>query len=70
MIEALCRYGLKANHPAILAGVQYLFDTQEADGSWYGRWGVDYLYGTFLALRGLQAAGVGEREATIQRALE
>jgi squalene-hopene/tetraprenyl-beta-curcumene cyclase len=70
VIEALCRYGLKGNDPAVLAGVQYLFNTQEADGSWYGRWGVDYLYGTFLALRGLQAAGVSDREAPIQRALE
>jgi squalene-hopene/tetraprenyl-beta-curcumene cyclase len=70
VIEALSRYGLKGNDPVILAGVQYLFDTQEADGSWYGRWGVDYLYGTFLALRGLQAAGVSDREAPIQRALE
>ena len=43
--------------------------TQEADGSWYGRWGVDYIYGTFLALRGLQAAGESDREAYIQRAL-
>jgi len=69
-IEALCRYGLKPSHPAISKGVQYLFETQEADGSWYGRWGVDYLYGTFLALRGLQAAGVSDREAPVQRALE
>ena len=44
--------------------------TQEADGSWYGRWGVDYIYGTFLALRGLQAAGESDREAYILRAGE
>ncbi len=70
VLEALCRYGLKGNHPAIERGVQYLLASQEADGSWYGRWGVDYLYGTFLALRGLQAAGVNDREAPVQRALE
>ena len=34
----------------------FLLETQERDGSWYGRWGVNYLYGTFLALRGLRAA--------------
>ncbi len=50
--------------------VDYLIRTQEQDGSWYGRWGVDYIYGTFLALRGLQAAGVSDREAYVQRALE
>lgn len=70
VLEALCSYGLTSDHPAIRRGIQYLFDSQEADGSWYGRWGVDYLYGTFLALRGLEAAGVSDREAPIQRALE
>ena len=34
-------------------GVAYLLETQEKDGSWYGRWGVNYIYGTFLAMRGL-----------------
>ena len=33
---------------------------QEPDGSWFGRWGVNYLYGTFLVLRGLEAIGVLE----------
>ena len=70
VLEALCAYGLGQSHPAVQKGVQYLVSHQEADGSWYGRWGVDYIYGTFLALRGLQAAGVSDREAYIQRALE
>jgi squalene-hopene/tetraprenyl-beta-curcumene cyclase len=70
VIEALCRCGLPPSHAAIRRGVEYLFNSQEADGSWYGRWGVDYTYGTFLALRGLQAAGINDREPQIQRALE
>lgn len=70
VIEALCACGVDRNHPAIRRGVAYLLRTQEADGSWYGRWGVDYIYGTFLALRGLAAAGVSDREAEVQRALE
>ena len=37
--------------------LQYLIDTQEADGSWYGRWGVNYIYGTWQVLRGLRAIG-------------
>ena len=40
------------------------------DGSWYGRWGVDYIYGTFLALRGLRAAGESDREVHVLRAGE
>ena len=70
VLEALCAYGLDRSHPAVRRGIEYLVRTQEEDGSWYGRWGVDYVYGTFLALRGLQAAGVSDREAYIQRALE
>ncbi len=70
VVEALCAYGLDGGHPAVRRGVHYLLETQEQDGSWYGRWGVDYVYGTFLALRGLQAAGVSDREAPVQRALE
>ena len=57
VMEGLIASGVQRDHPAIRRGVEYLKRTQEADGSWYGRWGVDYIYGTFLALRGLQAAG-------------
>jgi squalene-hopene/tetraprenyl-beta-curcumene cyclase len=70
VLEALCAWGLDCAHPAVRRAVQYLIRTQEADGSWYGRWGVNYLYGTFLALRGLRAAGQSEREAHILRAAE
>ena len=70
VLEALIACGVQRSHSAVRRGVQYLIRTQEKDGSWYGRWGVDYIYGTFLALRGLQAAGENDREAYIQRALE
>jgi squalene-hopene/tetraprenyl-beta-curcumene cyclase len=70
VLEALCAYGYNRSHPAVEKGVQYLIRSQEEDGSWYGRWGVDYVYGTFLALRGLSAAGVSDREAYVQRGLE
>jgi squalene-hopene/tetraprenyl-beta-curcumene cyclase len=70
VLEALIRMGVDRNHPAIRNGVEYLRRTQEPDGSWYGRWGVNYIYGTFLALRGLRAAGEDDREAYILRAGE
>jgi len=70
VLEGLCAQGVDPSNPAIQKGIDYLIRTQEQDGSWYGRWGVDYIYGTFLALRGLQAAGVNDREAYIQRGLE
>ncbi len=70
VLEALVRRGVPTAHPAVRRGVQYLLRVQEADGSWYGRWGVNYIYGTFLALRGLRAAGLSENEPSIQQALE
>jgi len=70
VLEALCTCGIGRDHPAIRRGVEYLIRTQEQDGSWYGRWGVDYVYGTFLALRGLKAAGEDNREAHVLRAAE
>jgi squalene-hopene/tetraprenyl-beta-curcumene cyclase len=70
VLEALCVCGLDRDHPAVQRGVECLIRTQEQDGSWYGRWGVNYVYGTFLALRGMRAAGESDREAHILRAAE
>ena len=67
VIEALVAHGVDCNHPSIRRAVEYLIHAQEQDGSWYGRWGVDYIYGTFLALRGFQAAGESDREAHVLR---
>lgn len=53
VLEALARRGFRYEHPAIKRGVHYLLGSQEDFGGWYGRWGVNYIYGTFLALRGL-----------------
>jgi squalene-hopene/tetraprenyl-beta-curcumene cyclase len=44
-------------HPSVRCALQYLIDTQDNDGSWYGRWGVNYIYGTWQVLRGLRAIG-------------
>jgi len=70
VLEALAACGLPAGHAAVRRGVEFLKRFQEADGSWYGRWGVNYVYGTFLALRGLQAVGESDREAHVLRAGE
>ena len=52
-LEALAANGFDRNHPACRRAIDYLVRTQERDGSWYGRWGVAYIYGTCFALRGL-----------------
>ncbi|MCU1232298.1 MAG: squalene-hopene cyclase [Candidatus Solibacter sp.] len=63
VVECLSRRGMGA-HDAVRRGVAYLLQTQEKDGSWYGRWGVNYIYGSFLAMRGLAASGApGARDA-------
>jgi squalene-hopene/tetraprenyl-beta-curcumene cyclase len=63
VLEALCRRGIPRDHDAVRRGVTYLLRHQKSDGSWYGRWGVDYIYGTFLALRGLRTAGADAHPA-------
>ena len=50
--------------------IQFVLKEQEPDGSWFGRWGVNYLYGTFLVLRGLEAMGIWNHEPAIQQAAE
>lgn len=69
-LEALAANGFDRNHPACKRAVDYLTRTQLADGSWYGRWGVAFIYGTCFALRGLRAMGEDDHEPHIQRANE
>ncbi|MEO7651256.1 MAG: squalene--hopene cyclase [Bryobacteraceae bacterium] len=70
VMEALAAQGIRHEHPALKRGISFLVRNQEPDGSWYGRWGVAYIYGTCFALRGLQAAGEDDREAHVLRAGE
>jgi squalene-hopene/tetraprenyl-beta-curcumene cyclase len=70
VLEAICRRGPGRRHPSAKRAVEYLRKQQQDDGSWYGRWGVNYIYGTCFALRGLEAAGEDPREAYIIRAGE
>jgi squalene-hopene/tetraprenyl-beta-curcumene cyclase len=70
VLEALCKHGYHDDHPSVRAGVRYLLGCQEEDGSWYGRWGVNYLYGSFLAMRGLKATRDPSAKPAIQRAAQ
>jgi squalene-hopene/tetraprenyl-beta-curcumene cyclase len=70
ILEMLAAYGYDKSYPAVKKAIQFLRDEQEADGSWFGRWGVNYIYGTMLVLRGLQAMGIDEHEPYVQQAAE
>ncbi|GGF90186.1 squalene--hopene cyclase [Paenibacillus abyssi] len=59
--------GLGIKHTFIRRGVDWLTRYQEEDGSWYGRWGICYIYGTWAALTGLQAVGVDGQHTAIQK---
>jgi squalene-hopene/tetraprenyl-beta-curcumene cyclase len=69
-LEALAANGYDRSYSACKRAIEYLTRTQLADGSWYGRWGVAYIYGTCFALRGLRAMGEDDHEPHIQRANE
>lgn len=55
-------------HPRIQLAVDWLCKHQEQNGSWYGRWGVSYIYGTWAAVTGLRAVGVETAHPSIQKA--
>ncbi len=68
VVEMLAREPAVA--PDVLqGGIQWLWDHQEPDGSWFGRWGVNYVYGTGAAVPALVAAGVSPTDARIRRAV-
>ena len=55
VFEMLGKLGHRADHPAIARALEYIWRTQEPEGCWYGRWGVNYIYGTWQVLQGLKA---------------
>lgn len=56
--------------PAIEAAIGYLKNTQQADGSWYGRWGTNYVYGTWSVLSAFEIAREDPHQGYIRRAVE
>jgi squalene-hopene/tetraprenyl-beta-curcumene cyclase len=70
ILETLATYGYTRRDKRVEKAIKFIFDQQEPDGSWFGRWGVNYIYGTFLVLRGLEAIGVWNHEPQIQQAAE
>ncbi len=65
----LAQLGYGREHPAIARGLEFLRREQEDDGSWYGRWGVNYVYGTWSALCAFNACGEDMQAPHIQKAV-
>jgi squalene-hopene/tetraprenyl-beta-curcumene cyclase len=70
VLECLATYGYTLKDQPVRRAVEFIKREQEPDGSWFGRWGVNYIYGTMLVLRGLAAVGVDLNEPCILQASE
>ncbi len=67
VLEMLSRYGYDRRDPRVKRAVDFLRREQEPDGAWFGRWGVNYIYGTWQVLKGLTCIGEDVRSEYIQR---
>jgi squalene-hopene/tetraprenyl-beta-curcumene cyclase len=67
ILEWFGALGLPREHPQIAAALRYLKREQHSDGSWWGRWGVNHIYGTGAVLPALRALGEDMRQGYVQR---
>jgi len=68
ILELLGYENFNLEDPQVRKALEFIRQNQEPDGSWYGRWGVNYIYGTWQVLRGLRALGLDMRQPWILRA--
>jgi squalene-hopene/tetraprenyl-beta-curcumene cyclase len=68
-LAMLAQLGHPPNSPAMRQAMDYLLAEQEPDGAWYGRWGVNYVYGTWSAVTALNAAGLPPHHPAMRRAV-
>ena len=66
----LSQWGFKREHPQVARALKFVKDNQELDGCWFGRWGVNYIYGTFLAMNGLAAMREDMNQEFILKAIK
>jgi squalene-hopene/tetraprenyl-beta-curcumene cyclase len=70
VLECLASYGYTLKDKPVKRAIEFIRKEQEPDGSWFGRWGVNYLYGTCCVLRGLDAIGYDQNDSIVQQAIE
>jgi squalene-hopene/tetraprenyl-beta-curcumene cyclase len=66
----LAQLGYKKDHPVMARALAYLKNEQEKEGSWFGRWGNNYVYGTWSVLCAFNAAGENPQARHIRRAVD
>jgi squalene-hopene/tetraprenyl-beta-curcumene cyclase len=69
VLEALSHYGFRIGQPPVDAAVKFVLSHQEQNGAWFGRWGVNYIYGTWQVLVGLEAIGFDMTVPVVRRAV-
>jgi len=69
VLELLGYVGYDKSYPCVQKAIDFLKKYQEMDGSWYGRWGVNYIYGTWQVLRGLSAIGEDMNSSYVEKAV-
>ncbi|HUO03699.1 MAG TPA: squalene--hopene cyclase [Candidatus Binataceae bacterium] len=69
VLEMMAAVGYRSNHPVAQRAIEWLKHNQSRQGGWWGRWGINYIYGTSAALSGLQAIGVDMKQPWIKRAV-
>lgn len=70
VLEMYGKLGYTVKHPSVRRGLSFLWEEQEHDGPWFGRWGVNYVYGTGAVLPALEALGVDMKQPRVRRAVE
>jgi squalene-hopene/tetraprenyl-beta-curcumene cyclase len=68
ILELLGYEGWSVEHPQVQKALRFVQEHQEEDGSWYGRWGVNYVYGTWQVLRGLRALNLDMNQSWLLKA--
>jgi squalene-hopene/tetraprenyl-beta-curcumene cyclase len=69
VVTMLARMGRPQDRPALDRAIAYLRKEQEADGSWFGRWGTNYIYGTWSVLMAFAQARIGPDDPAVKRAV-
>ena len=69
VLEMMAAVGYRADHPVARRAIEWLKRNQSPAGGWWGRWGINYIYGTSAALSGLRAIGADLNQPWIKRAV-